>query len=154
MAADNFSVILTRIASSTMPIGTINADSGTPEPVELYYLSVSSLATPTTARYHLLVQRCTTAGTGTPVTPTYLGVTASPPTASTDAAQDHTVAPSYTSNAYLLSEGFHQGSSFKFWAVAGRGISLPATASAGMAFLTPIGPSASLVLTAHIAEGT
>jgi len=154
MAADNFAVILTRTASTTLPIGTINADGSSPEQVEVYYLSVSSLATPTTARYQLLVQRCTSTGTGVPVTPTYLGVTGSPPTASTDAAQEHTVAPTYTAGAYLLSEGFHQGSSFKFWAASGRGLSLPATASAGMAFLTPIGPAASIVLTAHIAEGT
>lgn len=151
--ADAYAVILARTASATLPIGSVNADAGSPETnIEIFYLSVSSLATPATARYQLVVQRCTTAGTGTAVTPTALSYGA-PGASSTDAYENHTVSPTLTAGAYLLSEGFHQGSTFKFWAASGRGLGLPATASNGVAFLTPLGPAASVVLTAHFSEG-
>lgn len=150
--ADNYAVILSRTASTSLPIGALTADASSPEVIEIFYLSVACTATPVEARFGFRVQRCTTAGTATAVTPTVLG-TGAPGAASSDAGENHTVAPTLTSGAILLEGAFHQRATFQFFAPTGRGLGVPATASNGLAFLTPTGPASAVVLTAHFAEG-
>lgn len=150
--ADTYSVILARTASTTLPIGSLTASATAPVAAEIVYLAVACTATPAEARYGFRVQRCTSAGTSTAVTPTVLGY-GWPGASSLDAGEDHTVAPALTSGAILLEGAFHQRATFQFYAPAGRGLGLPAIASAGVAFLTPSGPASAVVLTCHYSEG-
>ena len=151
--ADTFSVILTRTASTSLPVGSINADAGSPEIGKLRYLSFGCSATPADYMFVLRVQRCTTAGTGVDVTPTDIS-TAGSATASTDCKQAHTVTAALTSGKILLEVPVHQRATYQFYASTNYELAWPATASNGLALLTPVGPASVVLVTALFVEGT
>ena len=150
--ADSFSVILTRTASTSLPVGSLNADASSPEIGKLRYLSFGCSATPADYMFVLRVQRCTTAGTGTGVTPTDISTATA--TASTDCYQAHTVTPTLTSGKVLLEVPVHQRATYQFYASTNYELAWPATASNGLALLTPVGPASVVLVTALFVEGT
>lgn len=150
--ADTFSVILTRTASTSLPVGSINADGSSPEIGKLRHLTFGCSATPADYMFVLRVQRCTTAGTGTSVTPT--DISTGTATASTDCYQAHTVTPTLTSGKVLLEVPVHQRATYSFYASTNYELAWPATATNGLALLTPVGPAAVVLATAIFVEGT
>lgn len=149
--ADTFAVVLTRTASTSLPIGSINADASSPETGKLRYLSFGCSATPADYMFVIRVQRCTTAGTGTAVTPTDISTATA--TASTDCYQAHTVTPTLTSGKVLLEVPCHQRATYQFYASTNYELAWPATASNGLALLTPVGPASVVIASVLFVEG-
>ena len=150
--ADTFSVILTRTASTSLPVGSLNADGSSPEIGKLRHLTFGCSGTPADYMFVLRVQRCTTAGTGMGVTPTDISTATA--TASTDCYQAHTVTPTLTSGKVLLEVPVHQRATYSFYASTNYELAWPATANNGLAILTPVAPAAVVIATAIFVEGT
>lgn len=131
-----YSVVLTRTASATLSVGNITSDATTPRRLRLYDMVVSAgEATPADNGFLWQVQRCTTVGTATTVTPQPLDTANA--VALFDAAQNHTVDPTLTAGAIPFSLGLNQRASFR-WVPAPDGeIYVPATANNGLALRTP-----------------
>ena len=102
----NYSVNLTRTASATLSVGNW-VSAATTTRTKLYDIVFGSAeAAPADGNSLWQLQRCTTAGTATAVTPQPLD----PADAASlfTANQNHTVDPTLTANAILLSIGLNQ----------------------------------------------
>jgi hypothetical protein len=143
-------VELNRTASATLAVGTITADATRPRRGMLYDLMIGSEATPADNPFLWQVQRCTTAGTSTGVTPTALD----PADAATesDAGENHTITPTLTAGAILLSIPLNQRATFRWVAQPGCELIYPATASNGLAIETPTCGLVAVTATAHYIE--
>lgn len=141
-----YSVLLQRTASTTLPVGNIIADATRPRRGRVYELVFGSEATPADNPFLWQIQRCTTAGTGTSITP----VAVNPADAATeaDAAYNHTIAPTLTANAFVLSVALNQRATFRWVANPGEELIYPATASNGLAVITPT--SSALAVTCQL----
>lgn len=130
-----YSVELNRTASATLSVGTITADATRPRRGKIYDLTFGSEAGPGDFAFLWQIQRCTTAGTSTVVTPQPLD----PADAATesDAGENHTIDPTLTANAILMSEPLNQRATYRWQAVPGKELVYPATASNGLAVRTP-----------------
>jgi hypothetical protein len=126
---------LNRTASTTLSVGSINAPGASMRRIKVYDLVVGSEATPADNAFLWQAQRCTTAGTATAVTPQPLDPADA--AAVSAAAENHTVDPTLTANAVLLSLPLNQRASFRWVAAPGGELVIPATASNGIAIRTP-----------------
>lgn len=146
-----YSVEMNRAASATLSVGTITADATTPRRQKIYDLTMGSEATPADFAFLWQVQRCTTAGTNTPVTPQALDP--SDALALADAGENHTVDPTLTANAILLAIALNQRATFRWVASPGGELVIPATASNGVALRTPTaGGTPAITATVHFEE--
>ena len=145
-----YAVEMNRTASTTLSVGNITADATRPRRGKLYDLMFGSEATPADNVFLWQVQRCTTAGTATGVTPQALD----PADAATeaDAAETHTVDPTLTASAILLSIPLNQRASYRWVAAPGSEIVYPATASNGLAVRTPTATAVAVTATALFDE--
>lgn len=146
-----YSVKMTRTASATLSVGNVTADATRPRRGKVYDLILSQAeATPADGNTLFQVQRCTSAGTASAVTPQSLD----PADAATemDAAENHTVDPTLTASAILLSVGLNQRATFRWVAAPGGELVFPATASNGLAFRTPTAALVTTSITAHVEE--
>ena len=145
-----YAVELNRTASATLAVGTITADATRPRRGMLYDMIVGSEATPADNPFLWQVQRCTTAGTSTGVTPTALD----PADAATesDAGENHTITPTLTAGAILLSIPLNQRATFRWVAQPGCELIYPATASNGLAVETPTCGLVAVTATIHYIE--
>ena len=145
-----YAVELNRTASTTLSVGNVTADATRPRRGKLYDLAFGSEATPADNVFLWQVQRCTTAGTATGVTPQALD----PADAATemDAAENHTVDPTLTANAILLSIPLNQRASYRWVAAPGGELIFPATASNGLAVRTPTATAVAISATVHVEE--
>lgn len=143
---------MNRTASATLSVGTLVADAGTPRRIALYDLIVGSEANPPQDFAFLYqVQRCTTAGTGTALTPAALD--SADPAALFDALENLTVDPTLTAGAILLAEAVNQRSTFRWVAAPGGELIAPATAANGFAIRTPTaGAAVAITALAHVEE--
>lgn len=129
-----YAVEFNRTASATLSLGAITSDATTPRRGKIYDMIFGSEATPADAALLWTVQRCTAAGTSTGVTPVALD----PADAAclSDAGENYTVEPTYTSNLVLLSIALNQRASFR-WVAAPLGeLVYPATPSNGIGIQT------------------
>lgn len=93
--------------------------------------SLACASTPADATFDSIVQRCTTAGTGTALTPNSLDPADS--LASTIVAKDTVTAdPTLTAAAFVGGEPFNQRGKCQWYAAPGSEIIIPATASNGI----------------------
>jgi hypothetical protein len=145
-----YSVEANRTASATLAVGTVNADATRPRRGKFYDLIFGSEASPADNPFLWQVQRCTTAGTGTAFTP----VAIDPGDAATeaDAAENHTITPTLTAAAILLSIGLNQRATFRWVAAPGGELVYPATASNGLAIETPTSSAVAVTATIHFDE--
>lgn len=145
-----YAIDFTRTASTTASVGTFTADATRPRRAKLYDLTVGSEATPADGVFRWVVQRCTAAGTGTGVTPQPLD----PADAATemDAAENHTIEPTYTASALLLVIALNQRATFRWVAAPGGELVIPATASNGLGLQTPTAATVAVSATLHIEE--
>lgn len=146
----SYAVELNRTASTTLSVGALVADATAPRRAKIFRLVCGSEAAPADASFLWQLQRCTTAGTGTAVTPQ--AIDPADPAAINDAYENHTVDPTLTANAILLSVPLHQRATFHFYAVPGREIVIPGTASNGVAVRTPTANAVVVTATLHYEE--
>jgi hypothetical protein len=114
-------------AASTTILGLTSAATIRPHVYELVF---GSSATPADQAFNMQVNRYTAAGTATSVTPQALNT--SDPASLASAGEDHTVEPTYTAGAVMLSFSINQQSTFRWAVPPEEGIVLPATAANGV----------------------
>lgn len=143
-----YAVDFQRTASTTGSAGTFVADATRPRRLKFYDIMFGSEATPADAALLWTVQRCTAAGTGTSVTPQPLD----PADAATeaDAAENHTIEPTYTAGAIMLNIAVNQRATFRWVAGPGYEIVTPATASNGLGVQTDTISTGTPVITCQV----
>ncbi len=145
-----YAVELNRVASLTLSVGAITADATTPRRGKLFRAWFGSEAPPTDAAFLWQIQRCTSAGTASGVTPKPLDP--ADPAAIDDAGENHTVDPTLTAGEIMLSAPGHQRATVPFFSSPGREIVFPGAANNGLAFRTPTANLVAVTITAHYEE--
>lgn len=141
-----YAVDMQRTASTTASVGTITADATRPRRVKWYDILIGSEATPADNVFLWRFQRCTAAGTSTAVVPQPLDP--ADVATETDAGENHTIEPTYTSAAILLHIGLNQRATFRWVAAPGGELVTPGTASNGIGVATPT--SSAVVVTCQV----
>lgn len=133
-----FVATMARTASTSLSVGALTAAASNPRRYKLLETTFGAAeATPADNAFVWEFQRCTTAGTaGSAVTPGSIdpGDTVA---ATTVCGQAHSADPTLTANQVLESIGLNQRATFRWVAIPGYEIVVPATASNGLAFRTP-----------------
>jgi hypothetical protein len=146
-----YSAQFNRAASAAAAVGTITADATTPRRQKIYDLLVGSEAVPADFAFLWTLDRCTTAGTSTAVTPTKLDP--GDAVALADAGENHTAEPTFTAGEVLLSIPLNQRATIRWVAPPGGELVIPAVASNGIGIRTPVaGAAAAITATAHFEE--
>ena len=145
-----YAVELNRTASTSASVGSIVADATRPRRSKVYDIIFGSEGTPADNAFQWVVQRCTAAGTSTSVTPSPLDPADA--ATETDAGENHTIEPTYTAGAVLLSISINQRATFRWVASPGGELVYPATASNGVGFKTPTSSAAAVTATVHFLE--
>lgn len=139
----NFTANMTRTASATLAVGALTAAASNPRRYKLCdWVYGAAEGTVGDGVFEWEIQRCTTAGTaGTNPTPASIdpGDTLA---ATTVCGQAHSANPTLTANQVLYSAGLNQRATFRYVAQPGRELIVPATASNGLGFTTPIASAA------------
>lgn len=146
-----YSILMQRTGSTTLSVGSVTADATRPRRGKLYDLMLGSEGTVADNPALWQVQRCTAAGTSTSVTPQPLD----PADAATemDAGTNHTIEPTYTANAFMLSIALNQRATFRWVAYdLAHAPTFPATASNGFGLKTPTTGLVSITATAYVEE--
>lgn len=99
--------------------------------LKIHYVAAGSDASADSA-WEAVLQRTTANGTSTSVTPQLLDPADGAASATAGAA--HTVEPTYTSNAVMLSLAGHQRATLQWYAPPGAEIVIPVTNDAGIGF--------------------
>jgi hypothetical protein len=137
-----YSVRLQRTASTTQSLGSVNAPASSMRRIKIFDVMFGSEATPADNAFTALLQRCTTAGTSTAVTPQPKDP-ADAASAAT-AGQAHSAEPTYTANQIMLQISFNQRSTVRWVSAPGDEIVIPATASNGVGIQTPTASAVAL----------
>ena len=97
---------------------------------QLFEIIFGSAATPADQSFNMRIRRYTAAGTATAFTP----IAADPanPAALASAGYNHTVEPTYTAGANLLSFSVNQQATFRWVVPPDEGLVCPATAANGL----------------------
>ena len=130
-----YSVVLARTASATLSVGNVIANATTAHRMKFFRLAFGASGTPADTAYLVQLQRCTTAGTSTAVTPQKLDP--ADRAAQATAGENHTVDPTLTANELPFSRGVHTRTGLELFLGPGYEIVTPATASNGLALRTP-----------------
>ena len=146
----NYAIDFHRTASAVASLGSVSADATRPRRFEIYDLLVGSEAAAADNPFLYVLQRCTAAGTSTAVVPQAID----PADAATemDAGENHTVEPTYTAAAILLSVPLNQRATFRWIATEGRRLIAPATASNGIGIATPTSSAVVITVQSHVCE--
>lgn len=144
-----YAVDLHRTASLTLAVGHVAA-SATPRRIKLNYLAfgVEGAAADAASRWD--VNRSTTDGTSTSVTP--LPLDPADAAALSVASENHTVNGTVTSGEILLSVPVNQRAVFQWYAPPGGELVIPATDNAGVHIMTPTAPLLACTATVHFDE--
>lgn len=123
----------TNTQSATLPVVTlIGTTSIRPA---LFEFTVGPGVTPADYTANLKLQRCTTTGTqGSGITPQPLD-TADPAAGGTSGLAIFSVGPTLTANAFVLSLPINQRATYRWVALPGKEIRIPATANNGVALM-------------------
>lgn len=117
--------------ASTSILGLTSAATVRPK---VYDIIAGAYGTPADYAAEYYVQRSTAAGTSTAVTPQALDP--ADPASLCAAGEAHSVEPTYTANAILLSFAKNARATFRWVAAPGGEIVLPATAANGVGILS------------------
>ena len=145
-----YSNLFQRTASATLAVGSTTADATRPRRGKWYFATFGSEAAAADNPFLWQVQRCTAAGTSTAVTPQPID----PADAATeyDAGHIHTVNPTFTANAFVLTVPLNQRSTFRWEAGLYGELVWPATASNGFGVLTLTSSAVAISMTVHVEE--
>jgi hypothetical protein len=109
----------------------LTAAASSPRRAKVHDLSFGCEASPADNAFAWMIQRCSTAGTGSALTPNALDPADT--LASTIVAKDTTTAdPTLTASAFLYAQALNQRASFRWVAAPYSEIIIPATASNGI----------------------
>ena len=114
-------------AASTTILGLTSASTIRPK---LYEILFGSGATPADQAFNMQIKRFTAAGTSTSVTPQ--AIDPAEPASLAAGGSNHTVEPTYTAGADLLSFSINQQATFRWVVPPEEGIVAPATAANGL----------------------
>src|ERR1051326_8705083 len=128
---DKYTALLERTASTSLSVGSLVADPTTPRRFKIYEYELGSDNAAGDATLKWQIQRCTTAGTSTAVTPQKVDGAAS--AALTNAGANHSSDPTLTANAIVDNVPLNQRSTYRYQARPGDEIIDPATPSNGFA---------------------
>lgn len=109
-----------------------NVVGGTGVRVRLYDFIVGQGATPADTAVYWALQRSTTAGTLTSVTPAPLD--SADPAAEATAGENATIEPTYTAATEIVEMPLNQRATYRWVAAPGGEVIVPATASNGLGF--------------------
>ena len=138
-----------RTASTTATTATIGAVSTTQaRRGKLYDIILGSEATPADAALLWSIKRYTAAGTGTNVTP--LALDSADPAFLGQAAENHTIEPTFSAGAHLMQIALNQRATFRWVAAPGGELVYPATTANGFMLDTDIISTGTPVVTATI----
>jgi len=145
-----YSVDYQRTASTTLSVGALVADATRPRRGKVYDLILGSEAAAADNPFLYTLQRCTTLGTATTVVPQPLD----PADAATeaDAAENHTVEPTYTAAAILLNIALNQRATFRWQQDPAYGLVYPATAANGFGLQSDVSSAVLITATMHFEE--
>ena len=129
--------------TNTVNITVFGLTSTTAIRPRIYDFIIGSEATPADQAARMTLQRTTTTGTSTAVTP--IALDPSDPAATFTAGENHSGEPTYTASALLLQLALNQRATFRWVAAPGGEIVLPATASNGAALFAAVVTSAYVV---------
>ncbi len=125
-----FAAAFNKGAASVQSVGILCAAAASPRRAKVGFYQLACAAAPADATFDHIVQRCTTVGTATAVTPN-----AKDPAdtlASTIQVRGTCTAdPTLTAAAFLARIPFNQRTSYQFYAAPGDELLLPATANNG-----------------------
>lgn len=125
---------LSKGAASVQSVGLLTAAAANMRRAKVYDLAFGCSASPADNAFLWQIQRCSTAGTGTTVTPNALDPADT--LASTIVATGAvTVDPTLTAGAFLMQVPLNQRASFRWVAAPGSELVIPATASNGVALI-------------------
>ena len=114
-------------AATTSILGMTSATTIRPS---IYTIIFGSAAAPADQANNMQIKRFTAAGTSTAFTPVALDPAS--PASLAAAGSDHTVEPTYTAGASLLSFSVNQQNTFKWETLPEYGLVAPATAANGL----------------------
>lgn len=138
-------------SASVQSILILVAAASSPRRAKLYDYTVGCGATPADAVFTHILQRCTTAGTGSALTPNALDPADT--LACTIVAKDTvTVDPTLTASAFLGWKALNQRSSYRWIAAPGGEVVIPATASNGVILGLSAATTTTMDAEAHFEE--
>lgn len=143
-----FAVDLQRTASTTAALGTLTADGTRARRLKVYDVMFGSEATPADAAILWTFRRCSAAGTGTAVVPQNLDPADF--TTEYDAAENHTIEPTFTAAANLLNIPLNQRATFRWVAAPGGELVMPATANNGFGIETDTISTGTPIITSQV----
>ncbi len=131
MAGRRYSIATTDTnTAATTQLGLVGTTAVRPQ---VYDVLVSSVATPADQAGEYFIQRITTAGTSTALTPGALN--SGDPAATTICGSNHSAEPTYTANTVMLRFATNQRATFRWVAAPESELVGPATASNGFGLL-------------------
>jgi hypothetical protein len=135
--------------AGTTQMGVTSAASIRPQ---VFYLAISSVATPADNAGEYFIQRYTAPGTSTAVTPQALDP--GDPAATATAGVNHTAEPTYTAGAILLRIATNQRATYQWYASPGGNLIMPAIAGNGLGLLANAvgGTAVAMAYTIHFFE--
>ena len=145
-----YAVDLQRTASTTASLGNVTAPGSSMRRAKIYFLQYGCEGDAADNEFLYTLQRCTTAGTRTSVTPQALD--AADAACVTTAGENHTVEPTYTSGAILLNTPLNQRATYQWMAPPGGELVIPATANNGVGIQTPTATALAITAQIHFEE--
>lgn len=130
-----YSVVLARTASATLSVGNVTANASTGHRMWFNKMVFGASGTPADTAFLVQLQRCTTTGTRTSVTPQLIDP--ADRAAQATAGEDHSVDPTLTAGAIFYSRGCHTRQGCEMNLAPGWEIVTPATTNNGLALRTP-----------------
>lgn len=146
----NYATMLARTASTSASLGSLNAPASSMRRIKLYDIVLGSEASPADNAFLYVIQRITTAGTSTAVTPS--PIDPADAASAMTAGQNHTIEPTYTAGLVMLRLPLNQRATFRWVAGQGGELVIPATASNGLGFQTPTSSAVVISATTHAQE--
>jgi hypothetical protein len=140
-----------RTASANTTVMGLNAPGSGMRRAKIYDLILGSEGAPADVANLWELNRFTAAGTSTAFTP--LPLDPADAAAATVAGENHSAEPTYTAAAKLLEVALNQKATFRWVAIPGGELVIPATASNGIGIRTPTaGSSVAITAEAHFEE--
>lgn len=145
-----YAVDLQRTASVSQSLGNLTAPGSGMRRAWIYFVQYGCQGDADDNEFLWVLQRCTTAGTRTAVTPQALDPADA--AAVTTAGENHSAEPTYTSNAILLNTPLNQRATYQWQAPPGGELVIPATANNGVGIQTPTSAALAITATIHFSE--
>lgn len=145
-----YAVDLQRTAHAAQSVGNITAPGAGMRRAKIYFVQYGCEGDAADNEFLWTLQRCTTTGTRTAVTPQLLDPADA--AAVTTAGENHTVEPTYTAGAILLNTPLNQRATYQWMAPPGGELVIPATANNGIGLLTPTMTALAVTAQIHLEE--